>query len=46
MFAVTLAGEPRATAEIDEIAWVDPSNPGDIDLAPLTEHAVLRILRG
>ncbi len=46
LFAVTLAGEPRATAEIDEIAWVDPSNPGDIDLAPLTEHTVLRILRG
>jgi hypothetical protein len=39
------SGEPRAAAEIEEIAWVDPANPGGIDLAPLTEHAVLRILR-
>jgi 8-oxo-dGTP diphosphatase len=45
LFAVTLSGEPRATAEIEEIAWVDPTNPGGIDLAPLTEHAVIRILR-
>jgi 8-oxo-dGTP diphosphatase len=45
LFAVTLSGEPRASAEIEEIAWVDPANPGDIDLAPLTEDAVLRILR-
>jgi 8-oxo-dGTP diphosphatase len=45
LFAVTLSGEPRATAEIEEIAWVDPANPGGIDLAPLTEHAVIRILR-
>ncbi len=45
LFAVTLAAEPRAAAEIDEIAWVGPSNPGDISLAPLTEHAVLGLLR-
>jgi 8-oxo-dGTP diphosphatase len=45
LFAVTLAGEPRAAAEIDEIAWVDPSNPGDVHLAPLTQHAVMRLLR-
>ena len=31
-------GEPSATSEIDEIAWVDPRNPGCIDLAPLTER--------
>ena len=36
-FMVSLAGEPCAAAEIDEIAWVDPANPGDIDLAPLTK---------
>jgi 8-oxo-dGTP diphosphatase len=35
-FMVSLAGEPCAAAEIDEIAWVDPADPGDIELAPLT----------
>jgi 8-oxo-dGTP diphosphatase len=35
-FMVSLAGEPCAAAEIDEIAWVDPLEPGDIELAPLT----------
>jgi hypothetical protein len=38
-------GEPRATAEIDEIAWVDPTRPGDIELAPLTRETVLRLLQ-
>ena len=37
LFLVSLAGQPCAAAEIDEIAWVDPAAPGDIDLAPLTE---------
>lgn len=37
LFLVSLAGQPRAAAEIDEIAWVDPAAPGDVDLAPLTE---------
>lgn len=37
--------EPRALAEIDEIAWVDPAAPGDIELAPLTRRAVLGLLR-
>jgi 8-oxo-dGTP diphosphatase len=36
-FLVSLVGEPRAAAEIDEIAWVDPADPGGIDLAPLTK---------
>lgn len=45
VFAVSLAGEPRATAEIDEIAWVHPDDPGDIELAPLTRHSVLALLR-
>ncbi len=45
LFLASLAGEPRAAAEIDEIAWVDPADPGDIELAPLTEHAILGLLR-
>ena len=44
LFLVSLAGQPRAAAEIEEIAWVDPADPGDIDLAPLTEHSVFRLL--
>ena len=38
VFLTSLAGEPRAAAEIDEIAWVDPADPGDIDLAQLTQR--------
>jgi 8-oxo-dGTP diphosphatase len=45
VFSVSLEGEPRATAEIDEIAWVDPARPGDIELAPLTRETVLRLLQ-
>lgn len=44
VFLVNLAGEPRAAAEIEEIAWVDPADPGDLPLAPLTEHAILGLL--
>jgi 8-oxo-dGTP diphosphatase len=45
VFSVSLEGEPRATAEIDEIAWVDPAKLGDIELAPLTRETVLRLLQ-
>ncbi|MET0897751.1 MAG: NUDIX domain-containing protein [Mycobacterium sp.] len=45
LFMVTLDGEPRAAAEIDQIAWIDPAAPGDIELAPLTQQAVFTLLR-
>jgi 8-oxo-dGTP diphosphatase len=45
-FMVSLAGEPSAAAEIDEIAWVDPANPGNIDLAPLTKLLIAQTLVG
>jgi len=38
VFLVTLDGEPRAAAEIDEIVWMDTADPGDYPLAPLTEQ--------
>ncbi|HKV22559.1 MAG TPA: NUDIX domain-containing protein [Mycobacterium sp.] len=38
VFLVSLAGEPSAAAEIDEIAWIDPADPGDLPLAPLTQQ--------
>ena len=44
VFAVSVAGEPRASAEIDEIAWVDPTAPGDIELAPLTKDTIFGLL--
>ncbi|MDG4666995.1 NUDIX domain-containing protein [Mycobacterium sp. 236(2023)] len=45
LFMVTLRGDPVASAEIDEIAWIDPREPGDIELAPLTRGAVFDLLR-
>jgi 8-oxo-dGTP diphosphatase len=45
LFAVTLHDEPRASAEIDEIAWIDSSAPGDVELAPLTRQVVLGMVR-
>lgn len=44
LFMVTLPSEPRAAAEIEEIAWIDPASPGDVQLAPLTEHTVFGLL--
>ncbi|MDH6245825.1 NUDIX domain-containing protein [Mycobacterium sp. OTB74] len=46
LFAVELAGAPAVQAEIEEMVWIDPHNPGDIVLAPLTAEAVLDWVRG
>ncbi len=40
-----LDGPPRLGAEIVEMAWVDPHDPGDIELAPLTVGVVLEYAR-
>lgn len=45
LFRVDLDGAPQPAAEIDEIGWIDPRQPGDIDLAPLTRHTVLALAR-
>jgi 8-oxo-dGTP pyrophosphatase MutT (NUDIX family) len=45
LFTVNAKGQPLAAAEIDEIAWIDPATPGDIELAPLTREAVFALLR-
>lgn len=34
-----------ATAEIAEIRWISPAKPGDILMAPLTEHHILPFYR-
>jgi 8-oxo-dGTP pyrophosphatase MutT (NUDIX family) len=38
------AGTPVAAAEIAESIWVDPTDPGDLDLAPLSTRALLPLL--
>ncbi|HEX5144614.1 MAG TPA: NUDIX domain-containing protein [Mycobacterium sp.] len=45
LFAVDLVAAPAASAEIEEIVWVDPYAPGDIEMAPLTRDTVLTIVR-
>jgi 8-oxo-dGTP diphosphatase len=45
LFIVELAGDPRPSAEIEEIAWLDPQSPSDsVDLAPLTRNIVCEYL--
>jgi 8-oxo-dGTP diphosphatase len=39
------ASAPVAAAEIAELRWVDVSDPGDLELAPLSRQALLPILR-
>ncbi|WP_043394110.1 NUDIX hydrolase [Mycolicibacterium llatzerense] len=45
LFFVTLDGVPQAAAEIEEMAWIDPHDPGDVVLAPLTRDIVLDFVR-
>ncbi|QZH59870.1 NUDIX domain-containing protein [Mycolicibacterium farcinogenes] len=45
LYLVGLDGEPRPQAEIAEMTWIDPYAPSDIELAPLTERAVLALVR-
>jgi 8-oxo-dGTP diphosphatase len=46
VFALTIdATVPVAAAEIAESRWVDPLDPGDIDVAPLSSRALLPLLR-
>ncbi len=41
LFELTISGEPVATAEIEEMIWLNPDRIGDVELAPLTRDAVL-----
>ena len=45
VYAVDVVGTVAARAEIDEIRWIDPLAPGEIDLAPLTRDHVLPLAR-
>jgi 8-oxo-dGTP diphosphatase len=45
VFTLTIdASTPTAAAEIAESRWVDPLDPGDIDLAPLSSRTLLPLL--
>lgn len=35
----------KATAEIEEVLWISPSEPGEVIMAPLTEHHILPFYR-
>jgi uncharacterized protein (TIGR00730 family) len=41
LYRVQLVGPISAASEIDEVAWLDPKSPGDLELAPLTRYKVL-----
>jgi uncharacterized protein (TIGR00730 family) len=41
LYRVELVGPISAAAEIDEVLWLDPHSPGEIELAPLTREKVL-----
>jgi 8-oxo-dGTP pyrophosphatase MutT (NUDIX family) len=45
IYLVRLDGTPAAAAEIEEMRWVDPSAPGDLELAPLTRDTVFALAR-
>ncbi len=41
VYACAIDREPVAGAEIEELAWVDPTNPGPISIAPLSRRRIL-----
>jgi len=43
-YLATVEGRVAARAEIEELAWIDPSAPGDIVLAPLMRTVLARLL--
>ena len=43
-FRIAVDAVMSAAAEIEELAWIDPAEPGDIVLAPLTRDTFLPLL--
>ena len=43
-FRITVNVAVTAAAEIEEVVWLDPAQPGDIILAPLTRDRFLPLL--
>ena len=44
VYAVAIEGEARAAAEIAEVLWIDPSDTGTVELAPLTRDHILPLV--
>ena len=44
LFQVVVSGQPEPQAEIEEVAWVDPSSTGTLQLAPLTRDHVFPLV--
>jgi 8-oxo-dGTP diphosphatase len=45
IYSVKIEGQITPAREIEEIVWVDPASPGDIEMAPLTRDKVLPLVR-
>ena len=45
LYRVELVGAVSAASEIEEVVWLDPGQPDQIDLAPLTRETVLPLAR-
>jgi 8-oxo-dGTP pyrophosphatase MutT (NUDIX family) len=46
LFRIRTAAEFLPAAEIEEIIWIDPMAPGELELAPLTRDHVLPVCGG
>jgi 8-oxo-dGTP diphosphatase len=45
LYRVELMGTISAASEIEEVVWLDPREPHQIELAPLTRETVLPLAR-
>jgi 8-oxo-dGTP pyrophosphatase MutT (NUDIX family) len=45
LYRVELVGTISAASEIEEVVWLDPGQPHQVDLAPLTRETVLPLAR-
>jgi 8-oxo-dGTP pyrophosphatase MutT (NUDIX family) len=45
-FVVQVEGRPGAAAEIEELAWIDPRDPGTVRVAPLSRRHILPAFLG
>jgi len=43
-FSVSFDRDVVASAEIEELIWIDPAAPGDLQIAPLTRDQLLPLL--
>ncbi len=45
LYHAAVLGEVRPCAEIEAVLWADPSNPGDLNLAPMAREFALPLAR-